>query len=144
VAARGCAIAEVSVSQAVIVGVEVGPERLDVYSRLGASEGPALAFEAPPDAASPQFWRSAEFDTLLLELLALMHLPRIDTLVVALPGASTEQAGELLPRRCEGEHVVRNTECRSQTLTVTVRRVLVVQRAVQEEVARLAAAASRP
>jgi hypothetical protein len=127
------------VSEAVIVGVELGPERLDVFSRLGANDGPALAFESPAEAASPRFWRTGEFDSLLLELLALLHLPRIDTLVIALPPESAAEAGATLPGRCQGEHVVRNTECRSQTLTVTVRRVLVVADSADEAVAALAA-----
>jgi hypothetical protein len=130
------------VSESVIVGVEVGAQRVDAFSRLGANEGPVLAFEAPPPAAAPQFWRSEDFDALLLELLALLHLPRIDALVIALPAGQADGAARVLPSRYAGEHVVRNTECRSQTLAVTVRRVLVVERSAEQAVAGLAAAAA--
>lgn len=126
-------------SEAVIVGVELGPERLDVCSRLGAREGPALAFDAPGEAASPDYWHSDAFNAVLQELLALLHLPRIDTLVIALAPASAAAAADVLPGRLTGEHVVRNTECRSQTLAVTVHRVIVASGSAEEAIAALAA-----
>lgn len=109
-------------SHPVIVTLAVVDGCLAARSRLGAHDGPEVFLAAPSTPDAP-WWECDEAHELVLEALALLHLPRIDTLVFASDRSGAE-AHERLRCRYAGTHVVRNTECRSQTLAVAVRQVL--------------------
>lgn len=110
-------------SNAVTVTLALADGCLTARSRLAAHDGPEALLSAPGVAqGSAAWWDSSESHELVLEALALLHLPRIDTLVFAFADDHSA-AGERLQRRYIGTHVVRNTECRSQTLSVCVQAV---------------------
>jgi hypothetical protein len=110
-------------SHAVVVTLDLGPERVDAISRIGEREGPQSSFAL--DAASPDFWPGDAGHEVVLEIFALLHFPVIDTLVLRLGAESTDDRDTALQQKYAGRHIVRDTECRSQQLAVTVRRVLV-------------------
>lgn len=107
-------------TRAITVTLALGHEHLDVSSQIGANEGPDFCFAVP----SPHFWHGDDGHAFILETFALLHFPSIDTLVFQVPAEHVDEWRHRSPQYA-GRHVVRDTECRSQRLTVTVRRVLV-------------------
>ena len=119
-------------SRAVSAALDLAPHGISAWSRIGAHPGPEFCLELPaPHADAPIAWGSEESDALVLEALAIMHLPVIDTLMIGLPADWTHADGEFLKRKYTGRHVVRNSECRSQTLSVTIRHVLLAHEPAQ-------------
>jgi hypothetical protein len=110
-------------SHSVSVTLDLGHERVDAISRIGEREGPEFSFAL--DAASPDFWPGDGGHEVVLEIFALLHFPVIDTLVLRLPAERADRHAAALQQKYAGPHVVRDTECRSQQLTVSVRRVVV-------------------
>jgi hypothetical protein len=116
-------------SREVLVAFDFGRDAVTVQSRIGPHAGPELAWEAPEALADgPAFCTTEDGRALILEALAIVHFPKVDTLVLALPAAQAETHRAELQQAWQGAHDVRNTECRSQRLTVNVRNVSVVAR----------------
>lgn len=110
-------------SREVVVALEFGRETISACSRIGPQLARELSWEAP-DAAS--FAATEDGEAFVSEVLALMHLPNVDRLVIGLPAAAVEAQRAALVEKFTGLHDLRNTECRSQRLAVNVRRVEVV------------------
>ena len=108
-------------TQTVTVTLALRDEQLNVFSRIGSSAGPEYCFAL----AAQQLFEGDAGHAAVLEILALLHFPVIDHLVFELPAEHVEAQRKRLQLHYAGRHVVRNTECRSQMLTVTIRRVLV-------------------
>lgn len=114
-------------SRAVLVAFDFGRDYITAQWRIGSSAGSDLCWEAPaPIAGGPSFCATDECRALILEGLAIIHFPNVDTLVLAVPASEVETHRRHLEQTYTGTHEVRNTECRSQRLTVQVRRVVVV------------------
>ena len=114
-------------SREVVVTLEFGRDSIAAHSRIGPQAGPEFAWEAPAAAADgTSFCATPEGHALVLEVLALMHFPNVATLRLALPAGEAEAHRARLEQAYTGSHDLRNTECRSQRLAVTVRRVAVV------------------
>lgn len=119
-------------SRGVLVAFDFGPEYITAQSRIGALAGPELCWEAPAALdRGLSFCATEEGQALVLEGLALMHYPRVETLVLALPAGEVEAHRAALEKTYTGSHDVRNTECRSQRLAVHVQRVAVLPRPVE-------------
>lgn len=108
-------------TRTVVVTLALSHDQLNVSSRVGAHGGPDFCFAVP----SPHFWDGEEGRAFILETFALLHFPIIDSLAFEVPAAHVEEWRERLVQNYTGKHVVRDTECRSQQLTVTVRHVQV-------------------
>jgi hypothetical protein len=115
------------VSREVSVTIVFGRETITAQWAIGSQPGAALAWEAPVQApGAPAFWETDDGHAFILEVLALTHFPNVDALVLALPAGDVGAHRPRLEQTYRGIHDVRNTECRSQRLTVHVRRVTVV------------------
>ena len=124
------------VSREVTVTIVFGRETVTAQWTIGSQPGTELAWEAPGQApGAPAFWETDDGHVFILEVLALTHFPNVDALVLALPPAEADAHRARLEQTYRGTHDVRNTECRSQRLSVHVRRVTVVP---QPHAARLA------
>jgi hypothetical protein len=115
------------VSREVTVTIVFGRETITAQWAIGSQPGAELAWEAPEQApGAPAFWETDDGHAFILEVLALTHFPNVDALVLALPAGDVDAHRPRLEQTCRGMHDVRNTECRSQRLSVHVRRVDVV------------------
>ena len=114
-------------SREVLIAIDFGREYINAQSRIGSNLGEELCWEAPaPVPGGPSFCATDECRALILEVLALMHFPNVDTLVLVLPASEVDAHRARLEQTYTAIHDVRNTECRSQRLRVHVRRVAVV------------------
>jgi hypothetical protein len=114
-------------SSDVRIAIDFGPDTISAQWRIGSRDGEAFCWEAPvPVPGGLPFHATDDGHALILEVLALVHFPNVDTLVLALPAPEVETHRARLQQACTGVHDVRNTECRSQRLAVRVRRVEVV------------------
>ena len=94
---------------------------------VGEQHAGELRWDAPVrDPREPAFWQTEDGHALILETLAVSHLPNVDKLVLTLPAGDVDAHRPRLEQLYTGLHDVRNTECRSQRLRVRVRRVCVV------------------
>lgn len=111
----------------IVVAIDFSGDGVTAQWAIGEQPAGALRWDAPPrEATGPAFWLSEEGHALIEEVLAVSHLPNVDSLVLTLPAGEAEAHRALLERRYTGLHDVRNTECRSQRLRVRVRRVCVM------------------
>ena len=116
-------------SREVTVAIDFGGETTSAKWGIGSEDREELCWEAPVrQPGAPAVWETDDGHALILEVLALAHFPNVDTLVLALPASDVEVHCPHLQRTYTGVHEVRNTECRSQRLTVRIRRVAVVPR----------------
>lgn len=116
-----------TVSSEVTVTIVFGRETITAQWAIGSQPDTELAWEAPVQAPeAPAFWETDDGHAFILDVLALTHFPNVDALVLALPAGDAEAHRPRLEQTYRGTNDVRNTECRSQRLSVHVRRVTVV------------------
>lgn len=114
-------------SRDVSVTIAFGNETISAKWGIGSEDGEELCWETPVrQPGAPAFWETDDGHALILEVLALMHFPNVDTLVLALAASDVEAHRSRLERTYTGVHEVRNTECHSQRLVVRVRMVAVL------------------
>lgn len=117
----------------VVVAIEFGAECITAKWAIGPQQGAESCWEAPlrkPD--SPAFWDTEDGHAFILEVLAVAHFANVDVLMLSLPARDCDAHRSRLEQAYTGLHEVRNTECRSQRLSVRVRRVAVVPQPLQE------------
>ena len=114
-------------SRETVVTIDFGEQRITASWAIGEQHAGGMHWDAPPRApGQPALWASEDGHALILETLAVAHLPNVDRLVLALPSGDADTHRPRLEQRYMGLQEVRNTECRSQRLRVRVRRVCVV------------------
>lgn len=114
-------------SRETVVTINFCGECITARWAVGEQDAGGMHWDAPPrEPGQPAFWQTAEGHALILETLAVAHLPNVDKLVLTLPAGDVDAHHARLEQLYTGLQDVRNTECRSQRLRVRVRRVCVV------------------
>jgi hypothetical protein len=118
----------------VVVAIDFGVECITAKWRIGPQQGAESGWEAPVRMPGGRaFWETEDGHAFILEVLAVTHFPNVDVLMLTLPDRDCDAHRSRLEQAYTGLHEVRNTECRSQRLTVQVRRVAVVPQPLQDE-----------